>query len=169
MPAESSNSASHNQVRARSYRILDNARRQAARRNGYNSTETRSQLTAAFRERFGMTPHIWQLDVTESILVGLDSIVIAGTGAGKTMPFMMPLLLDEEKRIIIISPLKVLQEDQVCHDTFIFLSQSQSTLQATRFRKMGLTAKAVNGDTWDSKLQKVSHIISDIYYTLHIN
>lgn len=54
------------------------------------------------------------MDVTEAMLVGLDSIVIAGTGAGKTMPFMMPLLLDPESKCIIISPLKVLQEDQVC-------------------------------------------------------
>jgi ATP-dependent helicase YprA (DUF1998 family) len=45
--------------------------------------------------------------------MGLDSIVIAGTGSGKTMPFMMPLLMDPTKKIIIISPLKVLQLDQV--------------------------------------------------------
>jgi bloom syndrome protein len=58
-------------------------------------------------------PYPWQLDATEAILLGLDSIVIAGTGSGKTMPFMMPLTLDPKKKIIIISPLKVLQEDQV--------------------------------------------------------
>jgi bloom syndrome protein len=39
--------------------------------------------------------------------------VIAGTGSGKTMPFMMLLLMDPTKKIIIISPLKVLQLDQV--------------------------------------------------------
>jgi bloom syndrome protein len=39
--------------------------------------------------------------------------VIAGTSAGKMMPFMMPLLLDKHKKVIIISPLKVLQADQV--------------------------------------------------------
>jgi len=41
--------------------------------------------------------------VTEAILLGLDSVVIAGTGAEKTMPFMMPLLLDESMKSIIIS------------------------------------------------------------------
>jgi superfamily II DNA helicase RecQ len=66
-------------------------------------------LRSIFRERFG---HEWQLDVAEAILLGLDSVVIAGTGAGKTMPFMMPLLLDKN-RVIIVSPLKVLQADQV--------------------------------------------------------
>ena len=57
----------------------------------------------------------WQLDVAEAIILGLYSIVIAGTGSGKTMPFMMPLLMDPTKKIIIISPLKVLELDQV-HD-----------------------------------------------------
>ena len=33
--------------------------------------------------------------------------------AHKTMPFMMPLLFDKNKKVIIVSPLKVLQEDQV--------------------------------------------------------
>lgn len=46
-------------------------------------------------------------------MLGLDVLVIAGTGAGKTIPFMMPLLLMREKFSLIISPLKVLQEDQV--------------------------------------------------------
>ena len=66
-----------------------------------------------FHEHFGTDPYSWQLDVTEVILLGLDSVVMAGTGAGKTMLFMMPLLLNKKKRIIIISPLKVLQKDQV--------------------------------------------------------
>ena len=56
---------------------------------------------------FGKDPYEWQLDITEPIILGLDSVVIAGTGAGKTMPFMMPLLLDKHKKVIIISPLKV--------------------------------------------------------------
>ena len=69
-----------------------------------------------FEARSGKTPYDWQLDVTEAILLGLDSMVIAGTGSGKTIPFMLPLLAHPEKMVIIISPLKVLQRDQVCDD-----------------------------------------------------
>ncbi|PCH42383.1 acetyl-CoA synthetase-like protein [Wolfiporia cocos MD-104 SS10] len=69
------------------------------------------------RTTFGAnsSPYDWQLDVTEALLLGLDTIVIAGTGAGKTMPFSMPFLLEEnrEKIIVIISPLDQLEEDQV--------------------------------------------------------
>jgi len=97
----------------RVYRNLQKAREEAARKNGYDSTRTRSDLKSIFHDRFGKDPYEWQLDVTEAILLGLDSVVIVGTGAGKTMPFMMPLLLDDKKKVIIISPLKILQADQV--------------------------------------------------------
>jgi bloom syndrome protein len=96
------------QEQARSYQNLDSARRNAAKKNGYNSSSTRGQLSNLFHTRFGSNPYEWQLDVTEAILLGLDSVVIAGTSSGKTIPFMLPLLLDDKKKIVIISPLKVL-------------------------------------------------------------
>jgi superfamily II DNA helicase RecQ len=117
--AKESGEDAHQQQRARSYSNLDKAQTDAKRKNGYNWQQTRNELTSIFREHFGTDPYNWQLDVTEAILLGLDSVVIAGTGAGKTMPFMMPLLLDKKKRVIIISPLKVLQEDQV-HNSLYF-------------------------------------------------
>lgn len=104
---------SHQHSKKRSYKNLQDARDAAGRKNGYDSAKTRQDLKRLFRERFGTDPYEWQVDVTEAILLGLDSVVIAGTGAGKTMPFMMPLLLNRDKRIIIVSPLKVLQKDQV--------------------------------------------------------
>ena len=101
------------QKHANSYRNLENARKAAAKKKNYDTHKTRAALSDIFRERFGNNPYDWQLDVAEAIILGLDSIVIAGTGSGKTMPFMMPLLMDPTKKIIIISPLKVLQLDQV--------------------------------------------------------
>ena len=98
---------------ANSYRNLENARKAAAKKKTYDTHKTRAALADIFWERFGNDPYDWQLDVAEAIILGLDSIVIAGTGSGKTMPFMMPLLMDPTKKIIIISPLKVLQLDQV--------------------------------------------------------
>ena len=105
--------SAHELARQQSYQILEGARREAAAKSNYNSGLTRSELSNTFRERFGAVPHEWQLDTAEAILLGLDSIVIAGTGAGKTIPFMLPLLVDEKKKIVIISPLKILQDDQV--------------------------------------------------------
>ena len=112
-----SDSSSHQEAldrkHANSYRNLENARKAAAKKKNYDTHKTRATLADIFRERFGNNFYDWQLDVTEAIILGLASIVIAGTGSGKTMPFMMPLLMDPMKKIIIISPLKVLQLDQV--------------------------------------------------------
>ncbi|EPS93212.1 hypothetical protein FOMPIDRAFT_1056168 [Fomitopsis schrenkii] len=87
----------------------------------------------------GKEPYKWQVDVCEAMLLGLDCIVIAGTGAGKTMPFVMPLLVDEtkQKMVLVISPLNELEQDQ-----------------AKRFRDMGVTATAINRDVYTNALHK---------------
>ena len=106
----------HANIRLRSYKLLDEARLAASNSDpGYDCQQTRSTITRLFKARSGKTPYDWQLDVAEAILLGLDSTVIAGTGSGKTIPFMLPLLAHPEKITIIISPLKVLQRDQVCN------------------------------------------------------
>ena len=91
---------------------------QAARDHSsdYSSETTRKDLVTAFKKAFhGLEPYDWQLDVTEALLLGLDCVVIAGTGSGKTMPFAMPLLVDKTKKkmVVVISPLNDLEEDQV--------------------------------------------------------
>ncbi|KAJ7084099.1 hypothetical protein C8R44DRAFT_589413, partial [Mycena epipterygia] len=58
----------------------------------YDSAATRRDLARLFEESFKKPPYEWQLDVSEAFMLGLDILVIAGIGAGKTIPFMMPLL-----------------------------------------------------------------------------
>lgn len=97
----------------RSYSCLSKARELAAKEFGYDSAQTRERMRQLLVERFGQEPYNWQTDVAEAILLGIDSVVIAGTGAGKTTPFILPLLLQPHKIEIIASPLKILQKDQV--------------------------------------------------------
>ena len=40
-------------------------------------------------------------------------IKVLSTGAGKTTPFILPLLVETKKIVVIISPLNALEEDQV--------------------------------------------------------
>ena len=63
----------------------------------------------------GKVPYEWQLDVAEALYLGLDSVIIAGTGAGKTLPFVMVLLAhtSANTKIIIVSTLNELERDQV--------------------------------------------------------
>lgn len=68
---------------------LDATRRVAEAIGIHSSKKMRDVVTKRFKEIFpGKTPYEWQLDVTEALVLGLDSIVIAGTGAGKTMPLL---------------------------------------------------------------------------------
>jgi ATP-dependent helicase YprA (DUF1998 family) len=121
---------------------LQRAREEAFKMRGYQSAATRAKLHAEFSKRNdGMVAYDWQVDVSEALLLGLDCSVIAGTGAGKTMPFVMPLFVESNKIMIIISPLNALEEDQ-----------------ASRFKKMGLSAVAVNGDTYSNEIHKVTVI-----------
>ena len=109
-----SNCDEHEIIKARSTAHLQQARETAAKKRNYNSLDTHTRLERLFSEKSGFKPYGWQLDVAEAILLGLDCVVIAGTGSGKTIPFMLPLLLYPNKMALIISPLKVLQRDQVC-------------------------------------------------------
>ncbi|KIK79412.1 hypothetical protein PAXRUDRAFT_161354, partial [Paxillus rubicundulus Ve08.2h10] len=52
-----------------------------------------------------LVPYDWQLNVTEALMLGLDCSVKVGAGAGKTMPFVMPLFSQPNKHVLIISPL----------------------------------------------------------------
>ena len=95
--------------------ILEQARKS---KEGYDSNATREALTNAVKAAFNQNvPRSFQLDVAEALILSLDSTVIAGTGFGKTLPWAMPLLLDEnkEKACLVISPLKALQADHVSY------------------------------------------------------
>ena len=96
----------HANIRIRSYKLLEDARLTASTSDeAYDSRKTRSAITQLFEARSGKTPYDWQLDVTEAMLLGLDSIVIAGTGSGKTShscSHSLPVLGHPEKIVIVI-------------------------------------------------------------------
>jgi ATP-dependent helicase YprA (DUF1998 family) len=98
------------------YAPLETSRDEATLSRGYDPEKTRAAICKKFSESCdGKEPYTWQVDVCEALLLGLDSLVIAPTGSGKTMPFIMPLLMDQtcRKIVIIISPLNALEYDQV--------------------------------------------------------
>ena len=88
----------------------------------YNSEETCNLIIEHFMATFnGKAPYKWQVDVTQALILKRDVVVIASTGAGKTMPFCMPLLINDTKmkKVLIISPLNELEEEQVSMPCYI--------------------------------------------------
>lgn len=136
-PTEHEDRASH------SLALLRAAKQKAIKQRigGYSSSTYRSSVTRALLPRFNRRhPYNWQLDISEAIELGLDCLLISGTGSGKTLPFVLPIIgdLTRTKKVVIISPLLALEEDQVAS-----------------FTKLGLAAVAVNGETWDDNLKEV--------------
>ncbi|KIK90936.1 hypothetical protein PAXRUDRAFT_67717, partial [Paxillus rubicundulus Ve08.2h10] len=119
-------------------RILQTACEDVKKKTKYDSKATQDIICKEFHAWFNNhIPYDWQLDVAEALVLRLDCLVIAGTGAGKTMPFIMPLFAEPSKHVLIISLLNTLEEDQ-----------------ARRFNEMGLCAVAVNGETYSDALHK---------------
>lgn len=58
-------------------------------------------------------PHAFQLKASLAMLHQQDSVIIAGTGSGKTLCLFIPLLLSPKSISVTISPLKRLQLTQV--------------------------------------------------------
>ncbi|KAJ7061274.1 P-loop containing nucleoside triphosphate hydrolase protein [Mycena amicta] len=86
-----------------------------------------SKLKQLSEEVLGMTPFQWQLDAAVEILCGENLILDVGTGCGKSLCFVLPLLLDTNDIGISVMPLTALMLDQaktakiptlaICHET----------------------------------------------------
>ncbi|KAI0340028.1 P-loop containing nucleoside triphosphate hydrolase protein, partial [Trametopsis cervina] len=135
--------APNTKVHVTSYLNLAKARKDAEEDadRSYSSKEARDRMQLETANRCGGKVARWyQTDAGEAFLLGMDVVLISGTGSGKTLAFLQSLLADatETSKIIIISPLNLLEYDMV-----------------DRCNAMGLPALAVNGDTWDQELHSM--------------
>ena len=122
----------HEKQRAHSAELLHCARDHAAKIHKYNSFEARKTMTEECNAHSGgvITPFPWQLDVAESLLLGMNCELIAPTGVGKTIPFVLPHFVSSNKVTLIISPLNALEVDQVClRHCLIFVLTSYSQVR----------------------------------------
>jgi hypothetical protein len=85
------------------------------------------------------TPDDWQCELIRRIWQGYDSLLIAGTGYGKSLIFEgLAALGDKEKKLVfIICPLKALQKDQVCAShPFLYLCSYLLSVQASSCKRL---------------------------------
>ena len=76
--------------------ILQDACEAALKDWKYDSEGTRQMMSQRLQDTFDRnSPYAWQLDAAEALILRLDCIVIAETGAGKTIPFVLPLFLPD--------------------------------------------------------------------------
>ncbi|KII84369.1 hypothetical protein PLICRDRAFT_118086, partial [Plicaturopsis crispa FD-325 SS-3] len=95
------------------------------------STHEKTSAQLVSKLQLDYIPDSWQVALVMRILQGYDSIFCAGTGYGKSLIFQgLAVLGGSKKLVVVISPLKALEYDQV--------------LQATA---KGIKALAINEDT----------------------
>ena len=99
------------QERELSYKLLSEAR---AEKEGYNSLATQRTFSDAVTALYpAIAPYDWQVDLAGALTPGLDATVVAGTGSRKTLPWAMPLLLEQNHHgiCLVTSPLNRLEAD----------------------------------------------------------
>ncbi|KAL9941018.1 hypothetical protein V8E36_000506 [Tilletia maclaganii] len=89
-------------------------------------------LSTALQSAFGsqITPKDWQLRGAYMVAAGWDGLIAAGTGAGKSMLWVLLALLLSDANFLIITPMKAIQKEQV-----------------GILRRLKISAVAVNADT----------------------
>jgi hypothetical protein len=108
----------------------------------------------AIRTRFksvlklSYTPDDWQVHLIRRILQGYDSIFSAGTGYGKSLIFeALAVLGGAKKLVIVISPLKALEHNQVFKLSFGVITTLNVYFQAEHAVEKGIDAVVINEDT----------------------
>ncbi|KAJ2911516.1 hypothetical protein MD484_g8898, partial [Candolleomyces efflorescens] len=111
-------------------------------------------LADVTKELYGHAPYQWQLDLVEKVLEGRDCIAVAGTGSGKSLVFVMLALVAELVQgsglVIVCSPLKALQKDQVRR----FNRPTSFTSKHLTSKTLNLRAAAINEDNNDESIFK---------------
>ncbi|KAJ7150989.1 P-loop containing nucleoside triphosphate hydrolase protein, partial [Mycena crocata] len=92
--------------------------------------ETLQEIKTRTRERLALDFDLddWQGELIRRLRQGYDSLMVAGTGYGKSIIFEGLAALNKAKIVIVVCPLKALERDQVAE-------------------KKGLKAVMVNEDT----------------------
>ncbi|KAJ7176552.1 hypothetical protein C8R46DRAFT_1213142 [Mycena filopes] len=75
-------------------------------------TETLKDVKSKTRQRLGLSFDL-QGELIRRLRQGYDSVLVAGTGYGKSVIFEGLAVLNKSKIVIVISPLKALERDQV--------------------------------------------------------
>ena len=78
---------------------------------------THNDIRKRLQKRLKLTyePDEWQIELIRRVLCGYDSILLAGTGYGKSLLFQALAVLGGRGKVVLVAcPLKALEMDQVC-------------------------------------------------------
>ena len=97
----------------RKHKVSSTAALRGLKNHLENVENVKAKVTKRLKLPFEMDE--WQAYMIHRIYQGYDSILIAGTGYGKSLIFQGLAALDKKKMVLVISPLKALERDQVIY------------------------------------------------------
>ena len=116
-----------------------------------NSTASNVPSLAEVRQKseevFRVRACLWQYLVTAAVWAGKNVIINVGTGMGKTLAFLLPILLWNEGILVIVTPLNVLgkqNEAQLTAAGIPAISISAETATSTNFAVRGSSRKSLS-------------------------
>ncbi|KAH7903635.1 P-loop containing nucleoside triphosphate hydrolase protein [Hygrophoropsis aurantiaca] len=110
--------------------------------------ETAQDIKKKVTERLKLTFVMddWQAHMIHRIYQGYDSILLAGTGYGKSLVFQGLAAMDKQKIVVVICPLKALERDQVAE------------AEAKGLRATMVNENTVSPEVWASLRQGKDHL-----------
>lgn len=86
-------------------------------------------------------PRDYQLYSAMATIVQSDSLLVSATGSGKTLTMVLPMLYCNDRRFLVISPLKRLQHAQVFRFIFMVSFTSEPNLNERFDSSLNATAR----------------------------
>ena len=109
---------------------------------------TRACLLVSILTYGRVVPRVFQLQASITMLCRQDSVIIAGTGSGKTLCLLIPILLRPKSISITISLLKRLQTTQISVlSPVLGLTNVRRGIQVLESERLGIRTIAINEDT----------------------
>ncbi|KAF5335493.1 hypothetical protein D9611_012205 [Ephemerocybe angulata] len=87
-------------------------------------------LVELSEDKLEKSPFDWQVEAAENLLRGEDTILDVGTGNGKSLTFLLPLLPNETDIVIVVSPLTALMMEQAESSKLSTVAVCAETIEA---------------------------------------
>ncbi|KAJ6579904.1 hypothetical protein B0H10DRAFT_2235480 [Mycena sp. CBHHK59/15] len=80
------------------------------------------------QHRLGRTPHEFQTRFFCNVMQGKDVVLDVGTGSGKSLAFNLPVLMNKNDIVLIVSPLTALMLEQAAASPLESIAICQETM-----------------------------------------
>ena len=156
----------HKRIDAHLWEVLQKAREEGRKKENYDSSESRAQLCSKFHDKLLMILMNGSLTLLRPCCLELIASSLQ-VRIGQDNPIHVTHhAASDEDGAYCLSTQGFAERPGESRNLVTYVWTKRPNFQVERFEKVGLSAAAVNGDTWSSKLAKASCLIYIHLFTL---